>query len=245
MLDINKIAQDKITAMEESGQVKDHIEKEAEKLVLSSIANAMSGFDIRREIEKKAKESISQVIGALDFTAYNSFIAEKVRQLTEGALREDVAKKVQESLDSIFIRKRESIKLSEIFKAYREWLISDLDENEQYELDNHFYAETAEEDIERWLKCRLSKEKPKSNYLGKTYNSDFDFVFTISRESGNSNVGTILTAYIEGKNVQDHLKFYSYNDFEVLILNLLYNKTPIVIDIEDDSDIDTSLGLDI
>lgn len=126
MLDINKIAQDKITAMEESGQVKEHIEKEVEKLVLGSITDAMSGWDIRREIESKAKESVSQVIDALDFTAYNSFIAEKVRQLTTGALREDMAKKVQDSFESIFIRKRDSIKLSEIFEAYRQWLISDL-----------------------------------------------------------------------------------------------------------------------
>ena len=245
MLDVNKIAQDKITAMEENGQVKEHIEKEVEKLVLSSITNAVSGFNIRREIEKKAEESISQVIGALDFTAYNSFIAEKVRQLTEGALREDVAKKVNDAFESIFIQKRESIKLSEIFKAYRERLISDLDESEQYELGNCFYAETENNEHYGWLKCRLSKEKPKNSYLVKKCNSDFDFVFTVNRETGNSNVGTILTAYFEGDDVQKKLKFYSYNDFEVLILNLLYNNTPIEIDIEDDSDIDTSLGLDI
>lgn len=245
MLDINKIAQDKITAMEESGQVKEHIEKELEKLVLGSITDAMSGWDIRREIEAKAKESVSHVIDALDFTAYNSFIAEKVRQLTTGALREDMAKKVQDSFESIFIQKRDSIKLSEIFEAYRQWLISDLDENEQYELDNEFYAGIEDDEKYGWLKCRLSKEAPNKTYFGKVYDSDVDFAFTVSREKPNTNIGSILTAYASGENVRDKLKFRGYNDFEVLILNLVYNETPIEIDIEDEGDIDTSLGLDI
>lgn len=244
MLDINKIAQDKITAMEESGQVKEHIEKEVEKLVLGSITNAMSGFNIRREIENKAEESISRVIGALDFTAYNSFIAEKVRQLTEGVLREDVAKKLNDIFESIFIKKRESIKLSEIFKAYREWLISDLDESEQYELGNNFYA-GIENDEHGWLRCRLSKETPRETYFGNVREIDLDFSFVVRRDYANSNVGSILSAYMKGENIRDKLKVHKYNKFETLIVNLAYNKTPIEIDIEDDSDIDTSLGLDI
>lgn len=245
MLDINKIAQDKITAMEESGQVKEHIEKEVEKLVLSSITNALSSWDIRSEVEDKAKESISQVIGTLDFTAYNSFIAEKVRQLTTGVLREDVARKVNDIFESIFIQKRDSIKLSEIFKAYREWLISDLGEDEQYELNNEFYAEIEDDERFSWLKCRLSKTEPEKTYFGKVHEGDMDFSFTVSRETSNPNVGSILSAYMEGENIRDKLKMYSYNKFEVLILNLVYNKTPIEIDIEDESDIDTSLGLDM
>lgn len=245
MLDINKIAQDKITAMEESGQVKEHIEKEVEKLVLGGITSAINGWDIRNAIENKAKESVSQVIDAMDFTAYNSFIAEKVRQLTTGALREDVAKKVQDSFESIFVQKRESIRLSEIFEAYREWLISDLDENEQYELDNEFYAGMVDDEKYGWLRCRLSKEAPNKTYFWKVYDSDVDFAFTVSRDSANPKMGSILTVYADGENVRDKLKFHRYNDFEVLILNLVYNGTPIEIDVEDECDIDTSLGLDI
>lgn len=245
MLDINKIAQDKITAMEESGQVKEHIEKEVEKLVLGSITSAINGWDIRNAIENKAKESVSHVIDALDFTAYNSFIAEKVRQLTTGALREDVAKKVQDSFESIFVKKRDSIKLSEIFEAYRQWLISDLDENEQYELHNEFYARMIDDEKYGWLRCRLSKEAPKNTCFGNVYSCDVDFAFTVSRNSADPEMGSILTAYADGENVRDKLKFHGYNDFEVLILNLVYNETPIEIDIEDEGDIDTSLGLDI
>ncbi|MGN0630966.1 MAG: hypothetical protein ACI4JN_06520 [Ruminococcus sp.] len=245
MLDINKIAQEKITAMEECGKVKEHIEKEVEKLVLGSITDALSSLDIRCAIKIKAKESISQAIDALDFTAYNSFIAEKVRQLTTGALRDDVAKKVQDSFESIFVRKRDSIKLSEIFEAYREWLISDLDENEQYELNNEFYAGMENDEKFGWLKCRLSKEEPEKNYFGMVYEGNVDFSFTISRNPANSNIGKILSAYASGENVRDKMKFHGYNDFEVLILNLLYNDTNIEIDIEDESDIERSLGLDI
>lgn len=96
-----------------------------------------------------------------------------------------------------------------------------------------------------WLKCRLSKEEPKNTYFRDVSPCDVDFAFTVSRSTSNPNIGSILTAYVDGENVHDKLKFHGYNDFEVLILNLLYNETNIEIDIEDEGDIDTSLGLDI
>ena len=50
-----------------------------------------------------------------------------------------------------------------------------------------------------------------------------------------------VLVYFEGSSVKDVLKITSYNKFQSLLLNLYYNKTPVILDIEDESNIDTSL----
>ena len=245
MLDINKIAQDKITAMHESGEVKEYIEKQVESLVLNGIKNALDGYKIRNAVEEKVKEDVSGVITTLDFTAYNSFIAEKIKQLAEVELREDISQKIQETFNSIFIKKRDTIKLSEIFGAYRKFLIEDMEESEMYELDNHFYAEIAEDEKYKWLTISASKSEPTNKYGTYSKRSECDFSFNLHRNYQDKSKGWIGSATFEGKDVNKSLTVKSHNKFETLILNLVYNATPIEIDIEDEDDIDNSLDLDI
>lgn len=246
-IDINKITQEKITAMEESGEIREHIEENLKKLVMSSVTSALEGYEIRRKIQEKIKSQVSPCLDALDFTAYNSFICEKFRQITEEYLKKDIARKISETFDSIFMLKRESIKLSEIFVAYRQWLIDDLEENEQYELNNEFYA-SVEEDSKygRWLECGLSKEAPEKSFMGSRKDIyTCDFGFTVGSATSDRKIGKIISVYFEGSSVKEVLKINSYNKFQSLLLNLYYNETPIILDVESEDDIDTSLDLDI
>lgn len=242
-IDVNEIAQKKITQMEESGEIKKHIEDKLQSLVLDSVSSALSGYEIKREIEKKIESLISPCLDTLDFTAYNSFITEKFKQITEEYLKEDIAKKISDTFENIFMLKRENIKLSEIFRAYQEWIMDDLEENEKYELNNEFYA-SMETDEDWWLRCSISKEEPrKSTYLGNRKDIYCcEFGFTVYKNS--KGIGKISTVYFGGSSVKDVLKITSYNKFQSLLLNLYYNETPIILDIENESDIDTSLGLD-
>ena len=57
--------------------------------------------------------------------------------------------------------------------------------------------------------------------------------------------GYIGSVYFEGSSVNEVLKITSYNKFQSLLLNLYYNETPVILDVEDEGGIDTSLGLDI
>lgn len=246
-IDINAIAQEKITSMEESGEIRSHIEESLKKLVMNSVASAFEGYEIRRKIQEKIESQVSPCLDALDFTAYNSFICEKFRQITEEYLKKDIARKISETFDSIFMLKRESIKLSEIFAAYRQWLIDDLEENEQYELNNEFYA-SVEEDGKygRWLECGLSKEAPEKPFISPRkdiYTCNFGFV--VGNATSEKKIGKIISVYFEGSSVKEVLKINSYNSFQSLLLNLYYNETPVILDVESEDDIDTSLDLDI
>ena len=44
-IDINKIAQAKITEMEKNGDIKNHIEEKLQKLILDSVTSALNGYD--------------------------------------------------------------------------------------------------------------------------------------------------------------------------------------------------------
>ena len=246
-LDINKIAQAKITEMEQNGDIKNHIEEKLQKLILDSVTSALNGYDVQKKIKEKIESQISPCLDAMDFTAYNSFICEKVKQITEEYLKEDIANKISNTFEKIFMQKRESIKLSEIFKSYREWLIGDLEEDERYELNNEFYA-SMEDDKDYWLECSVSKEKPTNSSIYPVNRKDIytcDFGFRVHKKYNENGVGYIGLVYFEGSSVKDVLKITSYNKFQSLLLNLYYNKTPVILDIEDESNIDTSLGLDI
>ena len=244
-IDINEIVQKKITEMEESGEIKKHLEDKLQSLILDSVSSALSDYDMKRQLQKKIENCISPCLDTLNFTAYNSFICEKIKQITEQELQEDIAKKVSGTFENIFMLKRENIKLSEIFKAYREWAMNGLEEEEKWELDNEFYA-NIEEDDDWWLNCSISERNPEKSALYSNRKDIYrcDFGFTIFKSKRSKDTGTISTVYFEGKSVKDVLKVTSYNKFQTLLLNLYYNETPIIIDIEDESDIDTSLGLD-
>jgi hypothetical protein len=133
-LNIQAIADEKIKAMHESGQIKEAIESGIEKTILKGIDDALDGYQMRRDIQDSVSKGVSFVLKDLDFTSYNGFIAKKVKQLTQGILRDDVSKKLQATFQNIFIVKRDKIKLSEILDAYRKWICEDTDEAEKYDL---------------------------------------------------------------------------------------------------------------
>lgn len=244
-VDINKIAQEKISSMEENGEIQKHLETKLQELVLNSVTAAFEGWSIRKKIQEKIESQISPCLDALDFTSYNSFICQKVKFITEELLKKDIAKKISDTFEEIFMLKRESIKLSEIFEAYREWAIEDLEEDEQYSLDNNFYA-SMEGSEYGFLHCSISKEKPSKSYLGcdRKDMCSCDFGFSVGKQYGKPGEGYLSSVFFEGHSIKDMVKITSYNKFQSLLLNLYYNETPIILDIQDEGDIDTSLGLD-
>ena len=92
------------------------------------------------------------------------------------------------------------------------------------------------------------KKKPTNSSIYPVNRKDIytcDFGFRVHKKYNENGVGYIGLVYFEGSSVKDVLKITSYNKFQSLLLNLYYNKTPVILDIEDESNIDTSLGLDI
>ena len=240
-LDIQAIADEKISAMHESGQIQKQLENDIEKLILKSIDSALDGYKIRSTVEESVSKSVSEVLKKIDFTTYNGFIAEQVKSLTEGALRDDVAQKIQQSFNEIFIKKYDKIKLSEILQKYRQWLCEETDEEEKYSLESFFVEMEDQAPQYSWINFRMSKERQ------ERYSSHDDDYFSFTCHRGYkepSNIGWISSVVFGNTSLDEALKI-NPNEFQAFIMNLVYNKTPVKIDVDSEDDIDCSFDVDI
>lgn len=235
-INIGEIVNNKIKEMEEKKVVETLIAETIEKSVTKAITDAIDGWSIKRTIEKKVEDNVSKLVNDIGFTAYNTFIAEKVKDITEGTIRKDLEEKIQATLNGILLNKKDSIKLSELFEMYREKLNDETEEHEKYELEN-FVAEVEDND-RGWITYKLSKEKSKYNW------SKFDIEFVVHGNYNDETKGTIWRVRLDGEDIDNSLKLGYRSEFENLLVNLMYNKTNIEIDVQDEDDIDTSFDID-
>lgn len=235
MLDIQGIINQKVNEMNESKIFEKTIQETLEKIILKAVADSLNSYTLRNQIEDKLKKQVSVVIDDISFEGYNSFIVEKLKQIINGTCKKDIEEKIKKTFEDILVLKRESIKLSDIFKSYKEWVCGDTEESEKYDLEGQFYVKFEKSDY-GWYNVELNKEKP------ECYEDRHVIKFTIHDNRDGS--GWIGNLYISGYNIKKTVNFGYLNEFESLILNLKYNQTPIIIDVEDEDDIDNSFDID-
>jgi len=235
IINIQEIINNKVKEMEEKQLVEKAIQETLERSVLKAVTDTMDSYSLQREIRDKLDKQVSDVVKNIGFEAYNSFISEKLTQIINGVCRKDIEEKIKKTFDDILVLKRESIKLSDIFKSYKEWVCGNTEESEKYDLEGQFYVKFEKSDY-GWYNVELNKEKP------ERYGDRQVIKFTIHVNRDGS--GWLGNLYISGDNVEKTVSFGYLNEFESLILNLKYNKTPIIIDVEDEEDIDTSFDID-
>ena len=229
-INIGDIVGNKIKEMEQNRVVENLIAETVEKSVTKAIIDAIDGYSIKRTIERKVEENVNELVNDIGFTAYNTFIAGTIKNIMTGVVQEDLKNKITKSVEDILLQKRESIKLSEIFEHYREYLNSELDYQEKYDLEN-FIVE---------IDYRLSKEDNNSSWKSKGW----DIEFTIHENYKDETTGTISWVKKDGVTI-DKYNIPEYRScFDVLLINLAFNRTKIEIDIEDENDIDTSFDIE-
>ena len=242
-IDIKSIINNKINEMDKNNEVQKCIEEGIQKAIIESVKDALDGYSIKKMIRDKMKEEISQNLESLDFSSYNSFIADKIKSIVEGTCKKDLCDKIEKTFNEIFVNKRENIKLSEIIEKYRDWICENVEEYEKYDLEN-FYVDFNEDNNWHWITITLSKEK------NNNYNyDDTEIKFTIHRDSNDEtndkfNIGWIGSLYINAEKIDEKIKISNLSDIEQLLINLYYNNTPIIIDCNE-GDIDNSFDIDI
>ena len=237
-IDIQEIVNAKIKDMEEKRVVEIAIEETLEKSIIKAVVDALDHYEIRNIIKDKIRKEVSEVVTDIGFTAYNSFIAEKVKAITEDVCHKDIADKIQQTFDEILVIKRDSIKLSEICNEYRKWICNAVDEDEKYGLEN-FYV-SVEESEYGWLKFKFGREKPSSRYGHSDENS---IEFIVHKNHDDKKIGWISQVTIDGEGIDKKLNFGRMSSIDLLLINSAYNKTPIEIDVEGEDDLDSSFDV--
>lgn len=226
-IDINRIMQEKLNQMEEGGILQKKIEETIEKCLVDSISNAFSSWDFRKSIETQLKSCVSTLAQDCGLSAYNAFISNHVRALVSELLEDDLKKKLQASVDDILLQKHENVKLSDIFKKYREHVMNTVDADDQYDRETFVSQLHIREDGPSFTfyTCQFS---PFSEWES---DEDETVEFRICQYKGTpSNINRLI---IGGTDMAKALRMSRFDDFDRYVLNLFFNKTEIILDAEE------------
>ena len=119
--------------------------------------------------------------------------------------------------------------MSDIFNRYREWLFDTIDEDEKYKYQRY----CAELDIDNdgyftTYKIKLSEKE--LDY------SDKPQILIKILAFGKPEAEKISSVYINGRWFDSTLCIGTLTEFEAFIVNLYYNKTNIILDVDDVDD---------
>lgn len=219
-IDVDIIVSEKLRQLDEDGVIQKAIEDTLEKSLLSAVTEAINGYKIKREIQEKVEKQISGVVNDLDFSSYNAIMLQKMRELINAYAGDDVAKRATEMLESLFVSKRGSIKLSEIFEAYRKYAVSDMYYDEHNGGDEFLAYYNTDGN---WATVIFDKDVNSSG--------DKEISFLLFHNSYGKNDQYLVTNLkFDGTPVDCKAQLGYLNDVEQLLVQCYYNKTPVIID---------------
>lgn len=225
-IDISKIVNDKIEELESEGIIQKRVEETVEKVVLNEISDALDSWGLRRNISDAVKSSVGDIADKINFSAYNGFIVQTMKNIMEGTLREDLTQKIQKSFKDILITKHENVKLSEIFNKYYNWVCESTGESEKWERREFTHSLDVREDGNfKFITVKFNDET-----LASYEDPQIEFQLYDYKNQGKNEIKRL---FLEGKDMTKAIVLGSINDFEVYILNLFYNKAEIILDIDD------------
>jgi len=237
-IDVSKIVQDKIDSLAEAGLVEKVITETFEKTILKAVEDSLDSYDLRRTIEKKITAEVNSVVADLDFHSYNSFMCEKMMQIVNQVCKEDLCEKVEKTFKDLFLCQLDEIKLSDIYKNFRKIACENVDASDKWNRCDEGWHYKLEEDDHGWLNCELDY-----NEGSHRYKSDSAIAFSIYRDREDKTKGLISLLYLDGYNIERKWTFKHLNDVELMLVQAVMNKIPIIIDIDED-DVDNSWDID-
>ena len=237
-VNITEIVQNKIDSLAADQVIEKAITETFEKTIIKAVTDALDSYDLRKTIEKKVAVEVNGVVADLDFHSYNSFMCEKMMQIVNQTCKEDLCEKIEKKFKDIFLCQTEEIKLSDIFKRFKEIACENVDESSKYDRVYDGWHYKLEESDYGWLDCELDYEDRHHRYK-----NDSAIAFTVHKNVDNKSKGWISSVYLDGHEINTKFTFKNLNDVEIMLVQAVMNKIPIVIDIDGD-DVDNSWDID-
>lgn len=228
-INVSEIINQKLEQLEQSGVIQKKIEESLEKAVLSAVQSEIDSYRFRDGIHEQLREAVSSIAKDCGLGSYNGFIALRCRDIVSQMMSADMGERVQQAISDIMLQRHENIKLSDIFKRYRKWVLENTEEYEKYER-REFTHVLEEKPDGNWttyickfadhvLEDGLIKDIPEIEIRLHRYNKD--------------KVCPITSLFLDGHYMRDSFKVCNLTEFETFVLNLYYNGTKIIMDIDD------------
>lgn len=234
-IDVSKIIENKLKALESEGVIRKKIEDVVEKSITAAITSELESWSFREGIGKQIKAVVGTIADDCGLAAYNGFVATKVKDIVQNVLRADLTDKLNKTLDDVLIRKHENVKLSDIFDQYRKWVFEHTEESEKWERRNfHCKLETEEKGYGTHVTCSFADHQLEHSGWGKE-DPEIKFSLLVMSDKDRGHIGTL---YLDGHFMKECYKVGSLTDFEAFVCNLFYNDTEIIVDLDDVDDSD-------
>lgn len=227
-LNIQEIASAKIKEMHESGEIQKRIEDGIKATIEKSIDSAVNDYTFKNEIEKKIESELSCVAKKMNFSSYTSYLSKQMDKVIGKYVKGELAKKIKDEFSKVYLQKRESIKLSEIFDAYKEWINKELTRDEKRSW-GHIHIDVRDEG---YISYKIGAPDDKSKYSYRSNTFEFTLFFGGNKERKQGTIGCVR---LHGEDMDKGIIKRYLSDFEALILNVMFNDTHVIVDIEPDS----------
>ena len=135
------------------------------------------------------------------------------------------------------VKKYTEVKLSDIFDYYRKWVCEHTEEAEKY--DREYFTGTLDVAPGSYsgqiITARFADHQIKEKYRGQL---EEDPEVEIKIVTFGDKKQRISQLYMDGHNMENTMRIGYLSEFQQYILNLYFNETPIVLDVDqvDDSD---------
>lgn len=238
-INISEIVTAKLEQMKHDRIIEKKIEEILEKSIMDAITSELSGYSFKHAISKQISDGIGEIAEKCGLSAYNGFIAEQVKKIVQDMYASDIAQKVQAELDDVILKRHENVKLSDIFQAYRKWVLENTEESEKYERKKFTHQLDVEVDgCFTHYTCTFA-DRPLDIY-GYHKRGDIELRLCTYEDKDKT---TISSIHLAGHDISKSLRIGKLSCFEAFVVNLFYNKTDIIMD-EDDVEEDPYFDID-
>lgn len=232
-INVSEIIADKLAQLEADGTIKRKIEESLEKSIMSAITSELESWSFKNAIGDQLKESVADLAKDCGLGAYNGYIAEKCKAIVQNCFSADISTKVQTAINDVMFQKHENIKLSDIFKRYREWVLEYTEESEKYER-GRFHMNLEEKVEGSWTRysCTFADHSLDNGSIwGTKEKAEIEINFSVYGREAKAE--PISSLYINGHYMRDSFKIGHMTAFEAFVVNLYYNGTKILMDVDD------------
>ena len=231
-IDFNEIVQQKLDQMEAEGVIQKKIEDALEKSIMCAIDSQLGSYSFKNALGKQMEDGISQVAKDCGLSAYNSFIAEKVKAILSGIVSDDLSKKIETAVSGVLVQRYEGIKLSDIFKRYREHVMNSTDDSEKEDRQEFTMELEISDSYTGSFTYYTCKFSPNPEYDA----DDYDAVEVRFSQYRNEQTASIGSLTIGGLDMAKTLNIGFLDAFDAFLVNLFLNKTEIIMDADDAED---------
>jgi len=240
MLDINKIVNDKVKSILESGDIEKSIEDAVETSVKKALTDKFECYTFTRELEKKFSTFVDPVLSELDFSSYAGIVKSRMLSVINSVLDKNIADQVESLEKSLFKINNDPIKVTSILDEFKEECRDD-DCCSQDDFDLDIEVEDSGDSF-KYVIVNFSKEREEKK-LFSSYSTTKTYENSIRLMKYKEEPYTISWVTLEGDRYStgDSIKRIAHlSQHQRTILNAFFSNRVIDVDIEDAGDFDTS-----